>query len=461
MHRYKLLIVFLIISLSTACKKYLDIEPKGKVILKTFSDFDLLLNSRSLTSSGDSYLNLMSDEVDNPGIKPEDLSINTLSYLWADQLVPDAGKPAAIWTSTYSNIYIYNAVINKVEDATTGTLEEKKRLKAEALLGRAFEYLYLVNMYGKPYQKATADADFAIPLMTATDITFKTPPRATVNFIYNQLITDINSAIPDLIKGNNPNKFRGSVNAAYSILARIYLYKADYSEAARYADLALSDPANGLLDLNTFASVSDIPGMTSSKQEIFIRYGTEPAQSLSVDIAFLKTFSEGDLRLKTYYTNSTDRKIPIEKIDFGKLKRGDIQFRRDGAPTASFGTSVAEMKLIIAETAARTGNLTLAVKQLNELRIFRINSKFYKAFQSSDQEEVLQQVLLERRHELACAGFRWIDMRRLDLENRMPAITRLDINGNVIATLPQHSTKYTLKIPASVLSFNPDMPQNP
>lgn len=459
-YKHYIIAILLILVCSTSCKKYLDIEPKGKVMLKTISDFDLLLNSRNLTSSGNSYLNLMTEECDQPTIRLDDYSSNILSYLWADQLTSDASKPPVIWTQAYSNIYVYNAIINQVENATTGTLQEKKRLKAEALLGRAFEYLYLVNMYAKPFNKATADADLSVPFVTSTDISTKTPPRATVSAMYNQILADINAAIPDLLKGNNPNKFRGSANAAYSILARAYLWRNEYTEAAKYATLALSDPINQLLDLNTFAGPKDMPDMVVSKQEIFARYGTQPIQVLASDISFLKTFSDGDLRLKMYYVNQALKYAPVEKIDFTTLKRGNITFYPQG-PVPNFGTSVAEMKLIIAEASARGGDLSLALKHLNELRVSRMSNKtVYQPFESSDPEVLLQQILLERRHELASNGMRWIDMRRLDLENRIPAINRIDANGKIIMTLKPHSQAYVLKIPTNVLGFNPDMPQN-
>lgn len=450
----------MILVCGTSCKKFLDIEPKGKVMLKTISDFDLLLNGRGLTSSGNSYMNLMTDECDLPTIKLDDYSSNTLSYLWADQLTADATKPPVVWTEAYTNIYVYNAVINQVENATTGTSQEKRKLKAEALLGRAFEYLYLVNMYAKPYNKATADVDLSVPFVTSTDINTKTPSRATVTFMYDQILSDINTALPDLPKGNNLNKFRGSSNAAYSVLARAYFWKNDYTQAAKYATLALADPANQLLDLNSFAAPSNLPAMIASKQEIYARYGTTPVQNLASDIDFLKTFSEGDLRLKMYYVNVTLNYAPVETIDFSKLKRGNIRYGSN-APSPSFGTSVAEMKLVIAEASARNGDLSLALKHLNELRISRMsNKKPYQPYQSSDQEMVLREILMERRHELASNGMRWIDMRRLDVEKRITAINRIDANGKVIMTLQPGSKQYVLKIPTNVLGFNPDMQQN-
>lgn len=447
---YKALTICCALILFTSCGKFLEVEPKGKVILKTLTDFDLLLNGQPLTSSGEQLLNVMTDDADILNIDPLNLSTTNLSYLWAAQLNPTISERPLVWGFHYSNIYAFNAVINQVEGASTGTLQEKKRLKGEALLGRAFEYLYLVNLYAKPYQTTTANTDLAVPFITSTDIMKETPARATTAFIYDKIITDINAAIPDLASNINTNKFRGSVNAAYSILARTYYYMNNYTEAAKYAAMALKEASTVLLDYNTYTTNADIPYMVINKQEIYARYGTNSSSRVQVTLDFLKLFNKADLRLNLFYNNLGDYTFPV---------RGKTQFVPNGS-VVSFGTSVSEMKLIIAEAAARAGNLQLALDQMNDVRKFRTATASYQPFASNDKEIVLERVLLERRFELAFKGIRWMDMRKLDAENRMPVVNRFNAKGEIIATLEKNSSKYTLKIPASVINFNPDMPQN-
>ena len=125
------------------------------------------------------------------------------------------------------------------------------------------------------------------------------------------------------------------------------------------------------------------------------------------------------------------------------------------------GTSVQEMKLIAAEGAARSNDLTTALQYLDDVRKNRFATASYVPYQSTSQPDVLAEILSERYHELCFNGLRWFDMRRLDKENRMETVTRLNAQGGVVATLPPHSTKYTLQIPYQVMSFNPGMQQNP
>ncbi|WP_316817399.1 RagB/SusD family nutrient uptake outer membrane protein [Pedobacter nyackensis] len=438
------------LSLFSSCGKFLEVEPKGKVILKTATDYDLLLNSQSLTSSGEQLLNVMSDDADNPSVDPLGRTTTILSYLWANELTPTINERPLVWGFHYTNIYTFNAVINGVEKATTGSAQEKKKLKAEALVGRAFEYLYLVNLYAKTYNPATANTDLAVPFITSNDITDKTPERATVSFIYGKIIGDINAALPDLPRNNNTNKFRGSVNAAYSILARAYYYMNNFADATKYAELALKETTTELMDYNTVTTKANIPQMVINKQEIYARYGTNSSSAVFATVDFLKLFDKADRRLNLFYTKLGDYTFPT---------RGVTQFSPNGG-VVSFGTSVAEMKLIIAEAAARAGNLQPALDHMNDIRKFRTATASYQPFQSADKEIVLQRVLLERRFELAFKGMRWMDMRKLDAEDKMPVVTRLNVKGEVLATLEKHSSKYVLKIPAAVINFNPDMPQN-
>ncbi|MBC9932082.1 RagB/SusD family nutrient uptake outer membrane protein [Chitinophaga qingshengii] len=449
-NKWKIYGLAVLLTTAASCQKYLDVAPKGKIILTNVSDYDLFLNSQDLTSSGARELNVMSDEVDIPAIpavpeKPEDLA-----YLWALQFTTDTKTPPLFWGKHYGNIYRFNAVLQGIDAAGNGTEQDKRRIRAEALLGRAFEYLYLVNLYAKPYNAATASQDLAVPFMTSIDIADKTPPRSTVEEIYDHIFNDIKAAIPDLPANNAGNRFRGAVPAAYSVLARACLYTGRYEEAAQNARLALGDKPPAILDYNTIASKAAIPAMAVRPFDLYARYSTNASFREYPTITMLKMFDVNDLRLKLFYEKTGDYTYP---------QRGVANFNPSGA-TTNFGTGVEEMKLIIAEAAARSGKLEEALTQVNDIRKCRIKKEVYQPLTSTNKEDVLGYVFRERQLELAFRGLRWFDMRRLDAENKMPAVTRYGAGTNVITTLPPHGARYVLQIPSVVLQFNPDMPRN-
>lgn len=449
-NKYILWLTVFCCTVLSACNKYLDMTPKGFTLLTTVNNYDQWLNDANvLGATSSEELNLLADNVDNVSIPVPPSSTSDLVYTWAPQFSTDINAAPIFW-GKYSNINKYNTVLQGIDNATGGTDQQKKSLKAEALLGRAFEYFYLVNIYGKAYDPATADKDPGVPFVISNDVKQTVPPRSTVKEIYDHIISDINTSISHLPADNSNNRLRGSVAAAYSVLARIYLYMRNYSDAAKNAQLALQHSTATMLDFNAV--------FPASAYTVSIRpdalYGRQLFGYETPTLTFLHSFDAGDLRLKLLYSSS-DNYTGRGNTMFAPL------FITSALMNTNTGTSVQEMKLIIAEAAARSGDLATALKQLNEIRIDRFPSNVYQQLQSADQATVLNWALRERALELPYSGLRWFDMRRFDKEGTMLTVNRYDAQGNIIATLLPKSLQYTLQIPVQVLQFNPGMEQNP
>lgn len=456
MKRYKnnLLQLVLFCLVLTGCDKYLDVTPKGKRLLTTVADYDQWLNDESLIygiAPAFCTFNYFGDNVDLTNIAVPPSQYFELIYTWASQFSTDLNIAPLFWGEHYAKINQYNTVLTGIAAATGGTNSQKNSLKAEALLGRALEYFYLVNEYGQPYDSATAEKDPGVPFVTSNDVTQEVPPRSTVAEIYKHIIDDINAAIADLPADNSANRFRGSKASAYSLLARVYFYAGNYTDAQKNASLALTNSKALMINLNGPLPASNVLSIQSD-----VIYGRLVIGQMPATLDFMRSFANNDLRVRILYS-STD--------SYSFSTRGaTVFFPAAITPVFTYtntGTSVQEMKLIIAECAARNNDLPVALQQLDDVRKNRFASASYERFQSNVPEDVLQEVLKERSHELPFCGLRWLDMRRLDKENRMGTVTRYDALGNIIATLPPHSSHYTLQIPVQVLRFNPGMPQNP
>lgn len=438
----------------TGCDKYLDITPKGKTLLTTVAHYDQWLNSMDLMygqGTTYSYASYMTDLADVPNVTNPPIQAAEMIYTWQPQFSTDLVAAPIFWGEHYSRINLYNTVLLGINDATGGTNSQKRSLRAEALLGRALEYFYLVNEYAKPYDSTTAKDDLAVPFVTSNDVTQVVPARSTVEEIYKHIIEDLTEAIPDLPQDNTGNRMRGSVAAGYSLLSRVYFYARNYKDARKYAELALDNTKAVMMDYNganpTSNLISTFPDVIYGRMVI----GQTPA-----DLNFMRSFATNDLRVRKFYQSADGYRFTT---------RGATVFF-PAALNAIFtyvntGTSVQEMKLIVAEGAARAGELPAALQALDDIRKNRFPTAGYVKYTSTDPVAVLDEVLLERKHELPYNGLRWFDMRRLDKENRMPAVTRLNAAGNVIATLEPHSPRYTLQIPLQVTAYHPDMPQNP
>jgi hypothetical protein len=441
----------------SGCDKYLDVEPKGKQLLKTTNDYDLWLNSMVLTSetNADNITNLMTDNIDLVTLNNPPITFGEFVYTWAPQFSNDVAAPSYLWGEHYRRISLYNTVLLGIDAAEGGTASQKNSLKAEALLGRAQSYFYLVNEYAKPYDAATVTTDLAVPFVTSDNVSQKAPGRSTSAEIYQHIFDDINEAIPNLPVDNSNARFRGSKAAAYSVLARVYLYRREYNEALRYAELALTNTRATMIDYTNSATFPTNANVVSHADGI---YSKTSAAAYSISAELKMMFASNDARRTVLYYN------------WASNVRGATQFYAQQVTpvfaSTNSGTTVQEMHLIAAESAARSTNpndLTKALSHLNQVRRNRYTGTPIESrdFTSGSQAAVLDEVLAERRRELPFNGLRWFDMRRLDMENKMPRVTRTTAQNVTVATLEPHSPRYTLQIPIQVTAFNPDMIQNP
>ena len=452
----KLFVLLTVLITMASCNKYLDVQPKGVKLLESVTDYDQWLNNYALEASLPRELNLLSDLNDNMFISNPPLDVDGRIYIWEKQFNESVTGIAPIWSNYYQSIYLFNTVIYNVDAAENGTVQAKSSLKVEALLGRAFEYLALVNLYGKVYNPATADKDLAVPFVTALDVTDVLPSRSTVKEIYDHIIEDINTALPNLPSDNANNHFRGSKGAAYSVLARTYLYMGNYDKAAEFAQLSLTYGQNVITDYSTLQDYSQLPDLIRAPGAIYARLSSTYQIQEIPTLSFLRSFDTKDLRLKLFYDTQGD---------FTFTERGKAIYSPYGSVVynayPNWGTSASEMCLIIAEAAARSNNLPLAIQQLDALRKNRFLPADYVKFVSSNREEIIQKVLAERRFEFPFNGLRWFDMRRLDAEGRMNEVKRYDPSGALMSTLIPSSNRYTLQIPVQALYFNPKWIQNP
>jgi hypothetical protein len=455
-YQYKIVQLIICCLLLSGCDKYLDITPKGRRLLSTVEDFDLWLNNAALYSSPGqprNALNYLGDNVDIAGVTTPAVTVTDLVYTWAPQFHLNQSEPPIFWGEHYAKINLFNAVLAGIDEATDGTNAKRKSLKAEALLGRAFEYFYLVNEYGKPYDATTASVDLAVPFVTSDDVSEVVPPRSTVAEIHQHIIDDINAAIANLPADNSPNRLRGSVGAAYSVLARVYLYMRNYPEARKNAELALLNSRTEMINYN-----GTLPATPLISTHPDVIYGRVAISQYPVTLDFVRSYTSNDLRLRRLFTSTDNYQFATRSsASFSPPS----MFAYPSLYYTNSGTSFAEMKLIAAEGAARSNDLAAALQHLDDVRKARFPTASYVKYTSAVQEDVLKEVLTERSQELPFNGLRWFDMRRFDKENRMGIVTRYNQQGVEIASLPVHSSKYTLQIPSVVLSFNPGMPQNP
>lgn len=447
----------------TGCNDYLDIKPKGEKIPTTVSDYETLLNYESVQKVSDTYPAYLTDDVflpdvaegtATPGLNSVDQSIRNL-YLFKKEVFGDA-QDDGFWFASYNRIYYYNTVIDNIMNADGSDEQQKLSIRAEALISRALEYLYLVNGYAKYYDVRTAESDPGVPLILDEDISKKNLVRASVKDVYAQIQSDLQTALPNLPMQAKGNAFRASKAAGYGVLAKMYLYMGNYAEALKAANEVL-EINNSLLDLKKYAVVktqssigrTNVPQDIDNPENIYIKFAPY-VYGLSSKVfgsdELISLFSEDDMRLQVYFTKNF-RNIPTDKYVWAPYLR------------ANLAVSSPEIYLIAAECEAREGSIERAIALINKLRDNRIKNN--TDIVATDRNDALQKVLEERRRELAMSGMvRYIDLKRLNQESQF-AKTVTHVTGEGTFSLEPNSPLYVLPIPAKVMRFNKNsMQQN-
>lgn len=447
----------------TGCNDYLDIKPKGEKIPTTVSDYETLLNYESVQKVSDTYPAYLTDDVflpdvaegtATPGLNSVDQSIRNL-YLFKKEVFGDA-QDDGFWFASYNRIYYYNTVIDNIMNADGSDEQQKLSIRAEALISRALEYLYLVNGYAKYYDVRTAESDPGVPLILDEDISKKNLVRASVKDVYAQIQSDLQTALPNLPMQAKGNAFRASKAAGYGVLAKMYLYMGNYAEALKAANEVL-EINNSLLDLKKYAVVkaqssigrTNVPQDIDNPENIYIKFAPY-VYGLSSKVfgsdELISLFSEDDMRLQVYFTKNF-RNIPTDKYVWAPYLR------------ANLAVSSPEIYLIAAECEAREGSIERAIALINKLRDNRIKNN--TDIVATDRNDALQKVLEERRRELAMSGMvRYIDLKRLNQDSQS-AKTVTHVTSEGTFTLEPNSPLYVLPIPAKVMRFNKNsMQQN-
>ncbi len=444
----KLIYIYSALSLLilASCRDYVEISPEGDSrVLKYTSDYRALANTYSSFEYGWDYPLISSDDTEFDENYQNSVSdIVGRIYTWSDYIFEE-GNQDTDWSNLYKQIYNCNVITDGVMDSEDGTESEKKEILAEAKVNRAFAYLSLVNMYAPHYSDETK-TEKSVPLLTTSDL-FTPLNRASVEDVYNQIISDLTSAV-DVLPETPEYNVLPSQAAAYALLARTYLYMGKYQQALDNAQNAL-DIQNTLIDFNDIASNPyaypaklQNPEIILSKVALYGYINTP----LSSDV--LSLISTNDLRNNVYTVPGYYFYPSFEGVAYGV----NTYSYSNGV---NMGPSVPEMYLVKAECQARLNDADGAIETVNALRAKRFTT-------DSDYEVVLNAggnaldyALRERRIELMGRGFRWFDMKRLYLEDSSIAPVSRTYRGETITFDP--ATDFVFPIFKDYIDKNPEL----
>ncbi|WP_119790605.1 RagB/SusD family nutrient uptake outer membrane protein [Flavobacterium anhuiense] len=443
-----ILYISLPLLLLNSCRDYVEVEQVGNNrILKYTSDYRALANNyNDMTSSGGIYL-IANADVEFPTTYQN--GVTTIwgnSYTWQDRIY-DPSQGDSDWTGLYKAVYYSNVILDGVMGSEKGTDAEKKEITAEAYVHRAFAYLQLVNTYGPQFDPASANSEKAVPLLLKPEL-FSSLERNTVGQVYDQIISDLKSALDNGIQNDPQFNVLPSKRAVYALLARTYLLMGQYQLSLENAEKALQ-MQNGLIDLKSLASGYSYPVLIQNPEVILSKTLLLTYNGAPLSTELLNTFSANDLRYN-YYTAPGTSFYPTY------TGRGFGIYTYSYTNGINIGVSVPEMYLIAAECYARGGQTQKAVDYLNILRAKRYKANTTYQVSAATNTEALNLVLSERQKEFIGRGFRWFDQRRLNLDPAFQKTYTRTFKGTTY-TLAPNSDGYVFPINQNYIDLSPEL----
>jgi starch-binding outer membrane protein, SusD/RagB family len=379
-----------------------------------------------------------------------------------------------IFDGFYTNSYVLidraNRVITYVPKITMDA-KMREQIVGEAKFLRALTYFNLVRAFGD------------VPLVTSisNDVINVQISRDPAEKVYQQIIQDLKDA-----EGVLPAKFtvaaeigRATSGAAKSILAKVYLTRKDWANAAA--------KAKEVIDSKTYSLVADykdvfLPEKENGPEHIFSiqysctlpRYGSAMAENFAIFFSYPVNLTGGSYQVTprqvTSYMNGDYRK-EVTVINEKKIANGSVVASRTGPHMDKYWDPLAcgagaarnnflviryaDVLLMYAEAVNETGSPTTeAYTAINQVRVRArkgVATAEPKDLSGLNQTQFRNAVLQERSWELCFEGHRRWDLLRTG--RYIDAMKTLGIVAD--------SKHLLYPIPLNEITVNPSLVQNP
>lgn len=323
-------------------------------------------------------------------------------------------------------------------DGAKGTQAERDYIKGQAYAYRAFAYQNLVQCWGERYKAEGNNTQAGVILRIGNST--ENMPRATVEEVYTQINSDLDEAIRLLepLSVVRENKSHIDLHVARGLKARTLLAQGKWLEAAEMAKLVV-DKSGARLQDDTYTTINNRLSDQTNNEWIWGKKGLEEqAGSLKDFHSFMSNknasynkntpraiynllynrISDTDVRKNIWFPRAQDPKSSPRPIvpSGGRIRNymankfvlanenakcGDVPWMR-----------LPEMMLIEAEGYARGGKNEEAAKALFPLANHR-DPKYVQSTQTG--EALIDEVMFQRRIELWGEGFRFFDLKRLNM----------------------------------------------
>ncbi len=398
------------------------------------------------------------------------------------------GYADAAWDRIYSTIYLCNNMLSNI-DLIEGDANEIKRLKGEALAIRTLAYFDLMRLFAYPPTFSIPGGDnyndkykWGVPLILSQDehitVSFDPPKRQEAAKCYEQIVSDFTEAAT-LLEGLSASDGNVSYQAVNALLARVYLYMGQWTNAISAGEKALS--GTSMLSYNDYTSnyykpynseniwelqYSLADNLGSNSLNHLTRNPTvdipgDPNDGSIADDKIGYAGYGGNIYLRAVL-NEIDGDVRQYLICDNELgdDTGIRKYIGDGNHSVHniYMVRLPEVYLTLAEAYAEQGtNLIMAGEYMNKVYKARTNTEYVAP---ATGELIVADVLKERRKELVLEGHTFWDHFRRAIPFEREA------EGNVsndVAYIDYTQPQVVYPIPMNEMEANPNIrdQQNP
>lgn len=349
------------------------------------------------------------------------------------------------WIAAYNAINIANNILSAIDVVNE---EDRDRIRGEALFIRGALYFELVKFYGLPYSAGNTTENLGVPLVLTPTTTISAEDfvlRNTVAEVYQQVLADLTTA-EGILPASNGVFAKNYVASA--MLSRVYLQMERFGDARDAANRAINIATEAGKSLVTTGFMDAFNNDADTSEDLFtiqvntqdgtndmhLFYSTPDEGARGGDITILQNhvglYEAGDQRLTQFSTRAEDLRTDKWRQQFKNVKV----------------IRLAEMYLTRAEANFREGTEIGAspTEDINRIR-GRVNLP-------AKASVTLQEILLERKLELAHEGHNIHDVKRIK------GTIRDNINAEII--YPHDDPRMVFPIPQREMDVNENLIQN-
>jgi hypothetical protein len=490
----KILLIFISISLfyiSGCQKEYLERVPTASVAEKDL--LSTVVGNQTLLQGIHRLTYTFYGAHDRFGQKSVDMIVDLLGedfyqtergygwfvswYQYIEHRNLTSGNLEWVWSYYYDLVDNANIILSNIDKTSDGAIAANvpkvQFIKAQALAYRAFSFYQLVQLYADRYVVGGTNTHLGIPIYTQP--TQVGAARSSVADVYTQINKDLDDAIA-LFTSSSATRLNASeinLRVAQGIKARVALTTGQYATAETMAIAARTGFALTAAEKYGYGW-NKATGTTEWMWGAVLidEQQTSYASFFShIDPYFGGYATLGNHKLASTavfnYMSATDERKKTFKTIGGKPRVG-MKFTGNGGFTNT-GTSnwtndylymkSGEMYLIEAEAIARQGGRDVAAQTTLFNLVVKRDPSYIKSILTGDA--LIQEILMQRRCELWGEGFRFFDLKRLNLNMDRANLGHTSSLWNAAGFFAAGDKNFVFLIPKQEMDANPLMEQNP